>query len=229
MTGFASGVRGGVNFLANGITVFDAVCGGSSPVFHSLQPAPRVHGPAVSFDHLSYASHVALVGASLPEMPLNSASVYVLARSWRQLDELRRAARASKSRWLNSRSSLMVSARMEFLAALTASRARRPGVSVSDDVGWAVLILSGQARFAAVRRPSRFSFSSARIPHCSMLFGGALAMANGWPWTLSIRLFSALRSGWLSADGLTFWTCEGLQRGFWSHMDTVRWALGLTV
>ena len=190
-----------------------------------------------------------------------------MTQSWPQLDELRRSARGSfnrsKARWRHARSALPVAAsvRMEFAAALQASRCRGPSSSPRDDIGRVVLLMNGTARFEqvdsllkggliALAREARWSdrckeealatlrslvgsptvLASAahahgpllqglgpaeEFPHVVMLFGCALF--SGWPWALSIRLFTALRSGWFSSDGRSFWTLEAHLRGLWSH------------
>ena len=84
-------------------------------------------------------------------IPLSSLDVSRLCQTWPQLDELRRAARSNvSSRWLSARSAIVATTRVEFTAAIKAARSRRPGLSAQEDIGLAVLVLQGLARFEAV-------------------------------------------------------------------------------
>ena len=57
--------------------------------------------------------------------------------------------------------------------------------------------------------------SVSEFQHAQMLFGGALTC--GWPWALSLLLFSGPCSGWFSDDGRTFWSRRALEVRSWSH------------
>jgi hypothetical protein len=59
------------------------------------------------------------------------------------------------------------------------------------------------------------SDSVCEFPHAHMLFGGALAC--GWPWALSLQLFSGLGAGWFSDDGRTFRSRSAMEVSTWSH------------
>ena len=127
---------------------------------------PLVHGP-------SRACPVS------PDLVITRDFLLALCQSWPQLDELRRAARGSfnrsKPRWLHARSSLAASVRMEFIAALQASRCRHnlrasrgPAASPRDDIGWAILMMGGLARYEAI---------------CSLQSGGLLLLAQEAKWS----------------------------------------------
>ena len=72
---------------------------------------------------------------------------------WPQLHELHRSAGSSEQcyRRRHAISSLASCSKAELTAALLAQRARGPGVSLSDEVGLAVVVLCGTARHEALR------------------------------------------------------------------------------
>ena len=87
-------------------------------------------------------------GSSFTCPALGPAEVSRLCYSWPQLDELRRAARSGVvSRWNNAKSSVVATVRVEFTAAIQAARARLRGVSAREDIGLAVLVIQGLARY----------------------------------------------------------------------------------
>ena len=136
----------------------------------SLMASPHFSAPSFSSVPLVYGPSAPLSAGH--DAQVDRDALHRLIQSWPQLDELRLAARGSfnrvRPRWRHARSSLAASIRMEFVAALQASRCRGPHASPRDDVGWAVLLMHGSARFEDV---------------CFLLRAGIALLAQDFHWS----------------------------------------------
>ena len=85
--------------------------------------------------------------------------------SWPQLAHLRAAAGGARRAWQHAISLVVATARCELSAALFAHQARTPGRSLEDEVGAAVLVAQGAARYEAL---------------LDLLSGGLQILADQW-------------------------------------------------
>ena len=133
-------------------------------------------------------------GPSLPGLPPSPQRLLDVVRGWPQLAFLRAAAGGARRGWQHATSLLVASARCELSASLLAHQARVPGRSLADEVGSAVLVAQGAARFEALS---------------DLLAGGMLYLAGQWRLTAAqtgqviskLRSLAGLQRFWL-------WSCS---------------------